>query len=78
MSRPYKLPTSLTNRLQAAAEDLRGLGEELRDQWDERSERWQESARGEAVRDWLDQIDMAADELETLVDDLPERPDDEL
>lgn len=54
---------------------LAEIRDELSSEYDDKSERWQESDKGQEVRSWLDDIEQAASDAESI--ELPEVPPSE-
>lgn len=56
--------------IRGAAEALTVSIEDMQARWDEATERWQESERGQAVQEWLTQLEDQLREIGDLADEI--------
>ncbi len=56
--------------IRSAVEALTVRVEEMQANWDDATERWQESERGEAVQEWLSQLEDQLREIGDLADEM--------
>ncbi len=76
MTMKWEVPDKLLKAISEVHRDLDYHIQDLRNEWDDRSERWQESDRGNEVLGWIDLLEDAAREFESvLIDDLPATPE---
>ena len=50
----------------AAGGEVEGWADELEAEWDDKSERWQEGERGQAVREWIEEIRSIGNEMSNI------------
>lgn len=56
--------------IRGAAEALTASIQDMQAKWDEATERWQESERGQAVQEWLTQLEAQLREISDLADEI--------
>lgn len=56
--------------IRGAAAKLTERIQDMQSSWDNRTEQWQESERGQAVQDWLTEMENKIREISDCVDDI--------
>lgn len=64
--------TSAQSDLENASANIDAAIDDLRGEFEERSEKWQEGDRGEAVGEWLDELEETRDIINGVLDSLSE------
>lgn len=78
-SDPFALADSTFQRieshLEATRSELDSVVDDARAAVDQRSDAWQETERGEAVLNWIEQLQDRADEVSAFGGELPRAPE---
>ncbi|MGD9622249.1 MAG: hypothetical protein AB7G47_19670 [Mycolicibacterium sp.] len=64
----------IVSHLESARSAIESVIDTARTEVDQRPAAWQDSERGEAVLNWIDQLQDRAEEISAFADDLPRTP----